>query len=175
MKLVNKLEKLILGWAKNMPHLPQSARKWLGVNVWWIALVGVIISTISLLLAVGALMNLLTVLTAVSSVYYVTGLYSGIDILQSGVSIALSVVSVVVLALAVKPLQTRQKKGWDLLFIGLLISAVSIVVNAVLTFSVFGFVGGILFGAIALAIGAYFITEIHGQFAQKSKTTAKKA
>lgn len=175
MQFVSKLEKMVLGWAKNIPHLSVTARKWLGDNVWWIVLVGVIFSAIAALVGIDALLNLLSVLASVSGMYYVTGLYTGIDVLQSVVAIVFLVVSGLILALAVKPLQAKQKKGWNLLFIGLLINAVSALVSAVLSFSVFGFIGGILFGAIFIAIGAYFVTEIHGQFEHRLKAKIKKA
>jgi len=175
MEYVKKLEKTVLGWLKNVPHLPASARKWLGDNVWWIVLVGVIFSAIAVLVAISGLFALIAALSAVSSVYYVTGFYTGFDLLRAVVSLVFLATIGIVLALSINPLKAKQKKGWVLLFLSLLINALSVVVTALLSFSVFGFIGGILFGAIGILIGAYFISEIHGEFEHKLKAKIKKS
>ncbi|HEY8885918.1 MAG TPA: hypothetical protein VIM31_00235 [Candidatus Microsaccharimonas sp.] len=176
MEYISKLEKLVLGWAKNVPHLPPAAQKWLGVNVWWITAVGAIISAIAFLFALAGVFTLISLIGAVSSAYYVVGSnYSSLAIMTGIVSLVFLAANAALLGFAVKPLQNLQKKGWVLLFITLLVEALSVVVHAVLSFSVVGFIIGILFGAIGLAIGAYFIAEIHGQFGHPAKATAKKA
>lgn len=175
MEFINKLEKTVLGWTKSVPHLPVVAQKWLGSNVWWIALVGAILSGIAVLFALVALSALIAIIGAPSNAYYVYGGYTGTAIVASLVSLAFLIGNGILLALAVNPLKAKQKKGWVLLFLTLLLEALSVVVNAVLTFSVLGFIIGILFGAIGLAIGAYFVFEIHGQFAHPPKATIKKS
>lgn len=174
MEFISKLEKVVLGWAKNVPHLPTAGQKWLGANIWWIALIGAIFSGVAFLFAAGGLLTLISLLGAVSSAYYVTGNYTSLAMLNAAVSLVFLALNGVLLALAVKPLQNMQKKGWVLLFLTLLVQAFSVVVNAVLSFSVAGFIIGILFGAIGLAIGAYFVAEIHGQFGHHAKATIKK-
>jgi hypothetical protein len=170
MDYLNKLEKIVLGWAKNVPHLPLSAQKWLGDNVWWIALIGAILSGIAVLVTLAALFAAISIVGTVADTYYVAGsLYPGLQIANAAVSLAFLVLNGLLLAVAVKPLQSKLKKGWVLLFTALLLEAISVIVHAVLTFSVGGFIIDILFGAIGLAIGAYFIAEIHGQFAHPAK------
>lgn len=173
MELIGKLEKTVMGWAKNVPHLPPAGQKWLGQNVWWIALIGAILSGISVLVSLAALATLVSLIGAVSSTYYVSTSYGGLSILTAVVSLVFLVVNGLLLAVAVKPLQRMEKKGWVLLFMTLLLEALSVVINAVLSFSVVGFIVGILFGAVGLAIGAYFISEIHGQFGHRVKTADK--
>ena len=175
MEFINKLEKTVLGWAKDVPHLPIFAKKWLAVNVWWIVLIGAILSGIAALVALNSLYAVTTLLSAPSNAYYVYAGYNNIVILQSVVSLVFLVATGILLALAVKPLKALEKKGWVLLFMTLLLEALSVVVNAVLSFSVLGFIMSLLFGAIGLAIGAYFIFEIHGQFGHTPKATIKKA
>lgn len=175
MELISKLEKIVLGWAKNMPHLPVAGQKWLATNVWWIVLVGAILSGIALLVSIGTLFTAIALISATSSLYYVSGSYTGIAVLNAAVSLVFLLASGLLLAFAVKPLQYMQKKGWVLLFMTLLVQALSVIVNAVLSFSVVGFIIGIIFGAIGVAIGAYFISEIHGQFGHPAKATLKKA
>ena len=175
MELINKLEKLVLGWAKNVPHLPVVAQKWLGTNVWWIARIGAIVSGIAFLFAIGAVFTAVSLLASPSSLYYIAGTYSGMIVVNAIIGLVFLAITGLLMAVAVTPLKAKQKKGWVLLFFVLLVEAVSIVVNAVLSFSVFGFISTVLFGAIALAIGAYFLTEIHGQFGHAPKATIKKA
>lgn len=175
MELISKLEKLVLGWTKNVPHLPVAGQKWLGANVWWIALIGAIVSGISFLFAIAGLFTLISLLGAVSSAYYVTGTYTTMSVVSSAIGLVFIAINGILLALAVKPLQNMQKKGWVLLFMTLLVEAISVIVGAVLSFSVVGFIISILFGAIGLAIGAYFISEIHGQFGRTVKVAEKRA
>jgi uncharacterized membrane protein YhaH (DUF805 family) len=96
---------------------------------------------------------------------------TGVTIVAAIVALAFTIIRVILLAISVKPLKDMQKKGWTLLFIVWLIQVVSVVVGAVLSFSVAGFFVGIIIGAIGLAISAYFLFEIHGQFAHSPRVT----
>jgi len=173
MELINKLERIVLGWVKNVPHLPATAQKWLALNAWWIVLVAAIIGGIWFLFALNGLFALLTLLNSVSNLYYVTNTYTDYAIFKAIVSLVLLGLAVAALAFAVMPLKDRQKKGWVLLFLSWIISAISIVVGAILSLSVIGFIISIIFGAIFLAIGGYFLFEIHGQFAHPAKRAKK--
>jgi hypothetical protein len=176
MELISKLEKIVLGWAKNVPHLPAAGQKWLGENVWWIVLVGAIISGIAVLISLAGIFTLISLIGATSSAYYVIGSsYTSLSLVSALISFVFLVANGILLAIAVKPLQNMQKKGWVLLFMALLIEALSVVVHAVLSFSIVAFIIDIIFGAVGLAIGAYFIFEIHGQFGHPAKVAAKKA
>ena len=175
MELISKLEKLVLGWAKSVPHLPVVAQRWLGTNVWWIVLIGAIISGIAFLFAIGSVFTAVSFLAAPSVLYYIAGTYSGMIVVNAIVGVVFIAIIGLLMAFAITPLKEKQKKGWVLLFLALLVEAFSVVVNAVLSFSVFGFISTLLFGAIALAIGAYFLFEIHGQFGHAPKATIKKA
>lgn len=175
MNVISKLEKVVLGWAKNVPHLPPVAQKWLGANVWWVAAVGAVISAIAFLFVLAGVFTLVSLIGAASSAYYVVGSnYSSLAIMGGIVSLVFLAANAALLGLAVKPLQNMHKKGWVLLFVTLLVEALSVLVRAVLSFSVVGFIISILFGAIGLVIGAYFIAEIHGQFSHPAKATIKK-
>jgi len=175
MQIISKLEKLVLGWAKDVPHLPVAVQKWLGTNVWWIALIGAILNGISLLVTMGALFTLIEILGTPSSTYHIAGNYNGLAILSAAVNLVFIAINGLLLAFAVKPLQLKHKKGWVLLFFTLLVQAVSVVVSAILSLSILGFIIGILFGTIFLAVSAYFIFEIHGQFNHALKATIRKS
>lgn len=171
MEFINKLEGTIGGWVKNVPHLPPAGQKWLGQNVWWIVLIGAIASGVAILVSLFGL--LLGGVTA-SYVYVVDPGFATWVLISSIVSLVFLTIRGIILAMAVAPLKNLKKKGWVLLFVSWLIQAVSVVVGAILSLSVIGFIGTILFGAIGLLISGYFIFEIHGQFAHVAKA-AKKA
>ena len=173
MDLINKFEKMLLGWAKNVPHLPVAARTWLGVNVWWIVLIAAIISGIAFLSTLSNLLTYVSLMGAASSAYYINASYTSLAVMNTSITLVFIAATAALLGFAVTPLKERLKKGWVLLFFTLLVSALSIVVQAVTSFSVGSFIVQILFGAIFLAIGAYFITEIHSQFAHPAKPARK--
>ena len=175
MEVLGKLERMVLGWLKSVPHLPAGGRKWLGENVWWIALVGAILSAISALFTLIGVLGVLSVVGTVAATYYAASAFTGWAIVTGLVSLAFIVLEAVLLFIAVKPLQARQKKGWVLLFANWLLAAVSVVVSAVLSLNPFSFIFGIIFGAVWLAVIGYFLFEIHGQFAHVEKSHGVKA
>ncbi len=177
MEFTNKLETMVSGWVKNLPHLPVAGQKWLAENVWWIALIGAIVSGIGVLFG---LVGLLFGGVGASFVYVIDPTLATWLVVASFVSLAFSAVRGLLLALAVTPLKAIQKKGWTYLFYTWLLQALAVVVGAVLSLSAFGFISGILLGAIGVAITGYFLFEIHGQFVHvvtkaKVTKTAKKA
>jgi hypothetical protein len=175
MDFVRKLETTIAGWAKNVPHLPVGAQKWIAENAWWIVLVGAILTGIGFLFALSGLFTTIAALNSVSIVYYVSPAITSWAIVTGIVSLVFLLVEGLLLAAAVNPLKARQKKGWTFLFLVWLASAASVIVNAILSLSVIGFIIGILFGAIGLAISGYFLFEIHGQFGQAVRPVKDKA
>ena len=172
MEFVNKLETMVGGWFKSVPHLPVAGQKWLGVNAWWIVLIGVILSGIGVLMSLGAIFTAMS-LFGVASSYgaFVVQSYTGMWFFAAIVGLLFSALSVLILALAINPLKELKKKGWSLLFLSWVVNAVAIVVNIILTFNPVGLVMGVIFGAIGLGIGAYFLFEIKSQYQGSSKKT----
>lgn len=173
MEFISKLESTVAGWAKNVPHLPAAGQKWLASNVWWIVLIGAIVSGISLLVALGSLFSLIAILGSYAGTYYVSTTATTWAVVSGIVGLVFLALYGILMALAISPLKAGQKKGWNLLFTAWLLNAVSVVINAILTFNVVGFLIAIIFGAVFLAISGYFLFEIHGQFS--AARTAKKA
>lgn len=173
MEFVNKIENMVGGWLKSVPHLPPAGQKWLSVNVWWIVLIGVILSGIGLLMSIGGIFTAMSFMGAATSYYgaFIAESYSGMWFLSAIVSLIFSALSVLILALAINPLKDLKKKGWSLLFLSWIVNAVAIVVNIVLNFNPLSLIMGIIFGAIVLAISAYFIFEIRGHFQSSTKKT----
>ena len=178
MELVSKLEKIVLGWARNVPHLPVSAQKWLAENIWWITLTAAILTGITFLRGVAGIFSQVGRLNDPSNAYFVDDSFLEVALVASAISLFFVLIRGLLLAFAVTPLKERQKKGWVLLFMTLLVQALALAVSAVLTFSFVGFIILVLFGGILLGIGAYFLFEIHGQFSHpvkpNTKQTAKK-
>lgn len=178
MQLLHKQETLIHGWVKNVPHLPDNARKWLGTNIWWIVLIGAIISGISLLFALFGIFALMQLIGSVSSVYYVNGTgFAAWGIVTGVITLVISAFALVLTALSITPLKEKQKKGWVLLFAAWLVNVAGSVIGAILAFNPFTFIFSLVFTAVFAAIAGYFLFEIHSQFAHEAKivsTTRKK-
>ena len=164
MELVHKLEHWVHGRVKNLPHLPLNAQRWLAKNVWWIVLIGVVLGAISLLFAFGGLLVTASLIGAVSSAYYVLGATTAWIVVAGFIGLLFTAAVVALNAFSIQPLKAMQKKGWVLLFLSWVVSAVSVVINGILTLNPFSFVFGIIFGVIFVAIAGYFLFEIHGQF-----------
>jgi hypothetical protein len=177
MELIRSLEKLVAGWLKNVPHLPPAGQKWLAENVWWIALIGAILSGIAALFSISAIM---IAVSPAALLWAVPG-FVAFAVISAIIGLVFNIVRAVLLGMSVTPLRELQKKGWVLLFLNWIVYALYIVVSAILsllTLSFFGFFAGVIFGAIGLAISGYFLFEIHGQFAHEAKivrTRKKKA
>jgi len=173
MDLITKLENKVLRWARSLPHLPASNRKWLGINIWWLVLIVAIFSGLGLLtslygLLVGATVN------GNSDIAYLTGGYSSLVMMSAVISIVFIAANLLLLALAIKPLKAMEKKGWVLVFMALLVQVLAVVVDAVLSFNILTFILSLIYGAMVTAISLYFLFEIHGEFAHKPKAKIKK-
>jgi uncharacterized membrane protein YhaH (DUF805 family) len=174
MEFVTKLEKKVISWFKSTPDLPAGGRKWLGDNVWWLALVGAILSGVSVIFSLFALTALTALMGTTGATYYVTPTVTSWAIVTTIVALVFTVLKGILLAMAVQPLKEKQKKGWVLLFATWLLSGVAVVVNSLLTLSIIGFIFGVLFGAVWLAILGYFLIEIHGEFAHVERSAGVK-
>ena len=173
MELINKLEKVLAGWLKSLPRLPRSGQKWLAENVWWLALISAILTGISILFSLGAIGTYVSYSASLASFgaynYIAAASYASGWLISTVISLIFSAIIVLLTAIAVNPLKAMKNRGWQLLFIIYLISAVEVVVNAVLTLSVIGFLFGIIFGAIGLIIGGYFLLQIKSYFGSTAK------
>ncbi|HWT39812.1 MAG TPA: hypothetical protein VN081_00870 [Dongiaceae bacterium] len=170
MQWMTKLEHMVAGWLKNVPHLPESARRWISDNAWWIVLIGTIITAFAVLFGLLGIVGLLASYGTVGASYYVAATFTAWVLVTTIVTFVFTTLALILLAMAINPLKEKQKKGWVLLFANWLLSAVAIVINAILSLNPVGFITGILFGAVWLAISGYFLFEIHGQFAHVEKS-----
>lgn len=165
---MESLEKTFAELYKNLPHLPPEGRQWLARNVWWIALVGAVI---------GAL-GIIPLLAVVFGIGLIASFIAGpIGIVLSGTLLVAAIISMtylilftVITAMAVSPLKNHQKKGWDYVFIIMLLGLVALVLNLVFAFDV----SSLLVGVLSLAIAGYFLFEIRDYFNEIVPITRKK-
>ncbi|MFZ1249932.1 MAG: hypothetical protein WAR37_00565 [Candidatus Microsaccharimonas sp.] len=175
MNILSKLERTLLTWFKEIPQLPTSLKQWLGANAWWIAVVGALFSGISVLWLVITLLGNIAALDGSSVSYYASTTFITWTIVTTSVSLAFTILECLFLSLSVTPLKNMQKKGWVLLFATWLLTAVSVVTEAILSLNPFSFVLSLLFGAIWIAVAGYFLYQIHGQFAHVERSKGVKA
>ncbi len=174
MKWLHQLETRLLRYVKDIPHLPANAQKWLGANIWWIVLIGVIISAISILFNFFEVMGRFAVLGTPASQYFIYG--TGAVAYAAAITIVgmvFTVVSLLLTAFAIKPLQNREKRGWVLLFAVWLVYILNVIVSAIMTLNAFTFIFYLLFGTLVAAVIGYFLFEMHGQFGHAGKPVAK--
>ena len=174
MEFLNKIEKTVFGWFKTVPDLPAGGRKWLGDNAWWIVLIGAILTVLAVLGTLSTITTRMSLLGSIAATYYVSSATTSWLIVADFVSLGFMILQAILLFMAIQPLKEKQKKGWVLLFASWLLSAIAVVVNAVLGLSIFGFFFAVIFGAVGLAITGYFLFEIHGQFAHVERSRGVK-
>ena len=168
MSVVRQLETKVAGWLKPVPPLPTNAQKWLAENVWWLAIIGVVASVIGILFSIGAIVSYFTFIDAVVGLYPARTYESGWIVVTS-LSLLFGVTTTVLTALAINPLKKAQKKGWNLLFLSLLVSATSVLVGAVVSLNLGTFISEIIFGGIALVICSYFLFQLRSYFIKTTK------
>ena len=158
MEQIKKLEKVMAGWYERAPHLPENGQKWLTENAWWIILVGVILNGFGVIAILFGTLFAGTLLTTFGGVVGLA--LSGVLLAAVLTGMALSVLQIVLLIMAIAPLKAGEKKGWNYLFIAYLVFALAVVVGFLFHLGTTGGLGGLIWGAIWLAIGGYFIFEI---------------
>jgi hypothetical protein len=168
MEKIHALEVRIAEWYKPLPHLPQGGIKWLTENIWWLILIGVIIS------AFGAVsLVLITIFGGVflaGAVFLYSAQFGGLALLIAAIAAGVSILNIVVAAMAIDPLKNKQKKGWSLLFIALLLSFIPMLFGDILRFHIFSMIEDVLM----IAVGGYFLFEIRDQYAVTGKSKVPK-
>lgn len=166
MESVRKLEETVASWYKNAPHLPVDVSRWIANNVWWLVLVGIIVGALVVLGAISATFFAGALLAGLGGA--LGAAIGGLAFVAVFISLLFAIVILVLLAMAYGPLKAKNKKGWDLLFVVMLLNVVSLAVTLLLTFDIFGTLWGLLWAAV----GGYFLFEIRQYFLSK-KVEAK--
>lgn len=171
MEQLNKFEKTVAQWYKNVPHLPKGFTDWLAENVWWLVIIGVALS----LFAIPALLGALLLAMGISASFGVYGAgvteagFFGVVWLAAILSLAGIVVTTILEIMAISPLKAKKKRGWTLLFAVALFNLAFAIVSNIVTFNLVGAV----FAVIWAGVWGYFLFEIHSYFGAHHKVAAK--
>lgn len=158
MEQVRKLETIIAGWYKNVPHLPVAGQKWIAQNAWWLILIWVILSAMGVASILFVTFIAGTLLAGLGGA--VGAALSGLAFAAVVVSLLFSIVELVLGTMAIAPLKALQKRGWTLIFVIELLTLVALAITFLFDFNFFGLVWGVLFTAVWL----YFLFEIRSYF-----------
>lgn len=172
MKVVSDLETYLVKVSKGLPHLPKKVLDWLYENVWWIVAAGVGLSVLGALSSLHWFSLFLADINAIFGYGYRFGFDGFFTILGSLGWAVIMIAAIVASALAIMPLKEKKKRGWDLLFMSSLISAVGAILSALL--SGWALLSNLFGAAIGLAIGWYFLFELRGHYAAKTDTSSPK-
>jgi hypothetical protein len=160
---LKKIEETVASWIKPIPHLPTNGRKWLAENFWWLVLIGVILMGMSAI----AMLNVLSLFG--NSMNYMMSWYApaaltGWVYFVTFVSLIFLVIQIVLMSMAINPLKMMKKHGWDLMFLVLLVSTASMIVNFFINYNSLNPITSLLVGVIAFVIDAYLLFEVRSYF-----------
>ena len=169
MENIRKLEGVIAGWFKNVPHLPPTGQKWLAQNAWWLVMVWVILGVFGIVSLLMVTFFASAFLTGFGPVGAVVG---GLAFVAVTIALLFAIVNVVLAAIAISPLKLMQKRGWMLLFVVALLNVTADVIAFLLDLNLFALIWNLLF----IGVGTYFLFEIRGYFdgAKSPKKVAAK-
>ena len=170
MEFVNKVENRVAAWYEKAPHLPVGGRQWLGANVWWIVLVGTIIGAFGILNII--FFGALAALFVVGYGGPVGAAIAGVAAIVMVLSLIGAILEIVITAMAIKPLKDKQKKGWSLLLLALIVALGFVLLAFLFSFELSSLIMSLLWTAVV----GYFLFEIRDQFgpvAVKTKAAKK--
>lgn len=167
MESLKNLETMVASWYKSAPHLPSDGQKWLAENVWWLALIGLVLGAFGILSILTGVLLAGTILAGVGGP--LGAAIGSIAFFSVLVTLAFSIADMVIIAVAISPLKAKQKRGWSLLFLVALINVLSLAVSFLFKPDIFGLVWELLF----VAVGGYFLFEVRGQFGAHNTKAAK--
>lgn len=169
MDSIKQLEQKVETWVKPIPHLPASWRNWVSENIWWITLIAAILSIMGVFTTLSAMFSVMSLFGFASGVYgYVAPVNNFWWMISAMVSVASLVLMAAISAMAVNPLKSHQKKGWDLLFLILVINTVLTGVSILINFNFFAFIPSVIGTGISAFISAYFLFEIRSYFVKSA-------
>ena len=147
MNSLNQLTKTLDEYYAKLPALPKGVNDFIVSVAPWLALIGGVLAILSGIAAFGFLSALSPFAMAVGvGGYAITAIIASLVLLVEGV----------IDLLAFQPLNARKKRGWDLIFLGIILSVLSSVVSL--------HVGSIISGVIGFLIGYYFLYQVKSYY-----------
>ncbi len=175
MDTVKSIEAQLVDLNKTLPKLPAGLTKWLADYGWLLVLISVILSIMTLVTLVPLLLLAFGVSTAVG----VGNLFAGYGFnpaiaplawLSISISFVTLLFAIVVEAMAITPLKNKQHRGWQLIFIVMLVSTALSIVASIVTLQP----GSLVINLVVYAIGFYVLFQLRPHFMPQA-TTSKKA
>ncbi len=147
-KKMAALESWLSPMFSTLPHLPQNARQTISSIAPWFALIFGVIGLLGIV-STGAIASIL------SFSFFGNGLMQ----LSWTISILAAIFAAVFQILAYQPLTKKQKKGWNYLFYGTVLTAVAALVELI-----FGYGSGAAQTIIGSFIGLWLLFEIRSSY-----------
>ncbi len=177
MEMTKRAEAIFVTWHKNSPvHLPDTVRKWLATNSWWLVIIGIVLSVISAISSLNLLMRADSTIREIQNFATTLGItvpsVGANHIIGTWISVATIIVMLVVEAKAIQPLKVQKKAGWDLMFLAFLIGLIGMTISGVVEGALTSTIIGLLIGG---GIGGFILFEIRHYFATKSTPNVSSA
>ncbi len=157
LNMAHGFEKTLEIFFTQFPHIPEGGRKVIADILPWVALV------FGMLGIIGALLG--GVLSAFATLF--ASVYALLGFLTVIISLAVAVLEI----LAFQPLKEKMKKGWNYLYYGLLLSALSTIISVAGSLTSLGgtlYMGGVMAGLIGgvlgFIIGGWILFEVRSYF-----------
>lgn len=165
MDTMDKFEDTVASWHTKFPHLSDRARGWLADNLWWLALIVVIFGIAAVMIVLS--MSLLASMVLAGMAGIVGATAGNIIMVFVAISMMLTIVNAVLLALAVSPLRRKDYRGWRYLFVVILLNLAASITKVLFDFKLSSLVMSLLLSVLA----AYLIFEVRDRFAKVPAVT----
>jgi hypothetical protein len=127
--LVNGFEAILLNVHRRLPHMPRSIVDWMGANLWWLVIAVIVLLFYSITQAMPLLtLSILGFQFSEVSKPSIGQLFSA----EAIVSIVFFVAIVGLLIKSIGSLNSRKKRGWDLLFSAVLVYILSEIATSII-------------------------------------------
>lgn len=147
MNSLNQLAKSLDPYYAKLPALPKGVNDFIVTVAPWLALIFGVLAILSGVAAFGFLTAFSPLAVAVGvGGYAITAMLAAVVLLVQGA----------IDLLAFAPLKARQKKGWNLMFLSVVLGVVSSVVSLS--------VGSVVGGVIGALIGYYFLYQVKSYY-----------
>lgn len=169
-RVMKKYRDMVESWLKDtlkpVPDMPKKVRTWLADKAWIFAAIIAGLAVVNVMFTFFNILSYVSFLGNASSYsnIYITSPYAGGWLPSAIISLLYSGVLAYLYYRALDPLREKRASGWRTLFLILLLSGIVSIIDAVLTFNIFYFIGGIIGGAISFLIGGYILLQLKREF-----------
>jgi len=154
------LEKFFMGFYKLTPNLSKNSRKYLANYFYLIAIAWLIFQIVGLV-RLSAAIGIVSFVQVADSTY---SLSTGI-VLFIAVSLVIQILQIILSAMAILPLKSLQRSGWELMFGSFLIGVITLVVNWAVATDLMGSLKTV----VVVGVSGYLLYEVKSFFVKKSK------